>query len=253
MQIRCLIFLTGILFLVFIIPESIAAGDDTIYEGTVVDSLTSRPLPFVHILNESTRRGYITDSTGKFRIPWNNGDTLVFISLGYLGKVVIADSLPQMISIVPRSYKIEEVSIESYRTYDQFKRDFLEIKPEKGPQIEGLPKGKPIDVPLLLDTNHISSPAFLVLHPFSFLYYNFSKEEKSKRKVFYLERRQGEQLIVERKFNREIVHRITGLDGDELTNFIGFCNFSHQFLYESTEIEIVKKIYENFEIYSKSE
>ena len=224
-------------------------GDETVHEGTVVDSSNGRVLPFVQILNESTRRAYITDSTGKFYIPCKNGDTLVFICLGYYGKVVITDSLFRVVSLLPRSYNIEAVSIESYRSYDQFKRDFLKIELDKGPQIEGLPDGKAIDVPILLDTNYIHSPAFLVMHPLSYLYYNLSKEEKSKRKVFYLERRQGEQLIVEKKFNREIVHRITGLDGDKLTNFIGFCNFSHQFLYKSTELEIVKKIHEKYEVY----
>ena len=231
-----------LLFPVNFLKAGINQNNDTLQESVIVDSVTGRSISFVHIVNESTRRGYITDSTGKFKIRCKKGDTLVFISLGYLGKVVIVDSLPHQISLVPRTYKIDEVSIESYRSYNQFKKDFLELEAEKAPEIQGLPKGKPIDIPVLLDTNHINSPAFLVLHPLSYLYYKFSKEEKSKRKAFYLERQAGERVIIERKFNREIVSRITGLEDEELTNFIGFCNFSHPFLFEATELEIVKEI-----------
>jgi len=220
-----------------------------IWKGIVVDSVTDSPLSFVHILNESTRRGYISDSSGKFSIECSSGDTLVFISLGYLGKVIIVDILEQEVQLVPRIYSIDEVSIQTYRSYEQFRHDFLKVQPEKDLEIKGLPRGKPIDVPVLLDTNQIQSPAFLLFHPLSFLYYNFSKEEKSKRKAFYLERRKGEEIVVQGKFNREIIHQITGLEGDDLTNFIGFCNFSHEFLYESTELEIVNKIYEKFDAY----
>lgn len=253
MQIRYSIILLGFLICHILFTANKKANDNNIQQGKVVDTLTGCPLPFVQILNESTRKGYITDSTGKFRIPCKNGDTLVFISLGYLGKVVIADTSLHTVFLKQRTYNIDEVSIQTNRSYEQFKRDFLEIEPEKSLRIEGIPEGKPIDIPILLDTNYIQSDAFAILNPISFLYYKFSKEEKSKRKAFYLKRQEGERLVIDKKFNREIVHRITGLGGDELTNFIGFCNFSHKFLYEATELEIVNKIYEKFEIYKTLE
>ncbi len=241
--------LASLLFLVILLSAGTNKGDQHMQEGIVVDSVTGRPISFTHIVNESTRTGYITDSAGKFQIHYKKGDTLVFVSLGYLGRVMIVDSLPHQISLIPRTYKIDEVSVETYRSYNQFRKDFLEIELEKDPEIEGLPKGKPIDIPVLLDTNELSSPAFLILHPLSYFYYRFSKEEKSKRKAFYLERQAGERLQIEKKFNRDIVTRITGFENEELTNFIGFCNFSHPFLLEATELEIVAKINERFKVY----
>lgn len=241
-----LLYLVGIILPAILFSASKESGDQMMQEGFVIDSSTGQPISFVHILNESTRRGYITDSTGKFQISIKHGDTLVFISLGYMGKVIIVDSLFHDVSLLPRTYKIDEVSIQGIRSYEQFKRDFLQIELEEKRKIQGLPEGKPIDIPILLDTNYIHSDAFLVFHPLSYLYYNFSKEEKSKRKVFYLERREGEQIIIDRKYNRNLVHKITGLEGDELTNFIGFCNFSHQFLLYATELDIVNKINEKF-------
>lgn len=243
------IFLFGIAVVTILFVTGAIQEEEMIYEGFVVDSLTGHKLPFVHILNESSRVTYITDSMGKFRIACRGGDTLAIISLGYLGRVVIVDSLQKAIALVPRSYKIEEVRVQTYRSYDQFKKDFMDAAPHKEKKIEGLPEAKPIDIPILLDTNIISSPAFMVFHPLSYLYYNFSKEEKSKRKAYYLKRQEGERLIIEKKYNRDIVQRITGLEGDDLTNFIGFCNFDHTFLFESTELEIVRKIYEKLAVY----
>ena len=235
--------------LVMFVTTGTTASNEIMQDGIVIDSVTGTPIPFVHILNESSRKGYISDSAGEFHVALNRGDTLVFISLGYMGKVIIADSSLKTVLLLPRAYKIDEVSIQSIRSYEQFKRDFLQIEPEKEKKIEGLPEGKPIDIPILLDTSYIKSDAFLVLHPLSYLYYNFSKEEKSKRKVFYLKRQEGEKIIIDRKYNRSIVSEITGLEGDELTNFIGFCNFSHQYLLYATELEIVNKIGEMLIVY----
>lgn len=253
MHIYFKLFGTGVLQLIILTTINGIKADEMIQEGMVVDSLSGKPVPFVHILNESSRRGYITDSLGKFSIRTELGDTLAFISLGYLGKVVIVDTLLPVIKLMPRTYDIEEVSIEDYRSYKQFQNDFLNLEVENEEEIQGLPKGKPIDIPVLLDTNYLANDAFMIFHPVSYLYYKFSKEERSKRKAFYLKRQEGEQLVIEKKYNRDIVHHITGLEGEELTNFIGFCNFSHKYLFESTELEIVIRIYEKFEEYKSGE
>jgi hypothetical protein len=230
----------------------------TSVEGLVIDSLTGKGIPYVQIFNESIRENATTNLSGYFKLTGSKNDTLVFTALGYLGKVWIPstkiDGAVSTILMARRVYDIEPVKIVTLPgSYKDFKKTFLEIKPEQGLIIDGLPNRYiPKLVSELLDTSIISTTSFFLMHPVSYLWYNYSKEEKSKRKVLYLQQEQKEQVAINQKFNRELVHRITELKENELTAFINFCNFSHLFLYNSTDYEIVEAIHKKFEEYKNS-
>lgn len=223
------------------------------YSATILDTTNRNCLPFVYIFNESQRVGTISDSTGSFKIKAATGDTLALISLGYLGKrIILSENSPtgkHPIFLQPRYYEIAEVKIVLPRTYEQFKKALLELEPEEPFTIAGLPNTKQREIPLLLDTNYLQSTGFAISSPISYLYYNFSKEEQSKRKVQYLTKEEREQVRIDKKFNRELIQRMTGLVGEEITDFIVFCNFSHKYLYEATELEILMRIDQKFKAY----
>ncbi len=216
--------------------------------------MTGQSIPYADIYNESARKGIFTDSSGLFRIHVRVGDTLVIQSMGYFGKVYViherVSNTIETLELCSQLYELGEIQIDLPHSYKEFQKRFLEIEPERGLQIEGLPKAKIQDIPSLLDTNYLNSNHFAIFSPINYLYYKYSKEEKSKRKVFYLERQKREQLIIDKKYNLEMIEQITGLKGDEITDFMAFCNFSHQFLYEATDLEIVQEINRKYTTYS---
>jgi hypothetical protein len=226
----------------------------TTIEGIVIDSLTNQVIPYAQIFNESTRESTISSISGIFKIPGLKSDTLIITALGYYGKVWIVNPKNktdiEKVVLTRRIYEIEPVKINNISpSYKEFKKSFLEAKPDQGLIIDGLPRAIPKLVPDLLDTNIISSTAFFLVHPVSYFYYNFSKEEKEKRKVLYVKQEEKEQVVINQKFNRELVFKLTGLEGDDLTAFINYCNFSHKYLYNSTDYEIVEAIHRKFEEY----
>jgi hypothetical protein len=105
-----------------------------------------------------------------------------------------------------------------------------------------LPVHNKYKTPVLLDTNIVLSAGFRIMHPVSGFYYKYSKVEKSKRKVWQLQQQEMKQARVDEKFNRQLVSKETGLTGKNLTNFIGFCNFKFNFLFESSPYEILQAI-----------
>ena len=225
-------------------------------QGIVIDSLSGQAIPDVQVFDECARETTVSDFTGHFKISCTKNDTLVFTALGYLGKVWLPSIENKReitkIMMIKRIYDIEPVRISTFPgTYNQFKKAFLDTKPDQGLIIYGLPRPVPKMVPYLLDTNIISTTGFFLNHPISYFYYNFSKEEKSKRKVLYLKQEQKEQVVINQKFNRELVHRLTGLEGENLTEFIGFCLFTHIFLYKATDYKIVEAIHKKYEEYQK--
>ncbi len=227
-----------------------------ILHAKVIDCNNGRAIPYVDIFNESQRMGLYADSIGMFMIKVRVGDTLVLQSLGYISSVYIISkyntNILDTLDLCPQIHDIGEVQIQLPHSYEAFKHQFLEIEPERRFRIEGLPEPKIIDIPALMDTNYLNSTAYAVFNPIDYLYYKYSKEEKSKRKVFYLERQKREELIINEKYNRGLIQEITGLKGDSITDFMFYCSFDHKFLYEATPLEIVQEIDMKFKEYSEN-
>ena len=224
-----------------------------LFIASVIDFTSSQNIPYTEVFNERSRTGVMADSTGLFLIFVLPGDTLIFQGMGYLGRVCLVEQIitnvQDTIELCPQAYELGEVSLNFSRSYEQLKHEFLTIKPDRGLEIEGLPKAKIQDIPALLDTNYLNSNGFAIFHPISYPYYMYSKEEKSKWQVFYLERQKREQLLIDKKYNCELIEKMTGLKGDAITEFMDYCTFSHKFLYKAAELEIVEMIDKKFREY----
>jgi len=249
-------FLIVVTFLCISIPNALPQHvlKDFNFTCTVNDALSNRPVAFCHIFNESRRHGFIADSLGKSHSIVYPGDTLVFIALGYLGKTYIIqldDTIPTKIRLTPRTYEIEAVTIGIPRTYSELKEAILAVDVDKGKPMSELPEYNPYIRPQLLDTNVLNKAGFMIMHPVSGLYYRFNKEEKSKRMVRYMQEQELKQSTVDAKYSREFVTELTGLTGTDLNNFIGYCNFSFNYLYEATPLEIVEAIYSRYDEFKK--
>lgn len=224
------------------------AQDSTIRVFTyqLIDNNTLDSIPYAHIYNESRRYGAIADSTGSFNIKASTGDTLVLLALGYLGTYYQVNSIDSVtitqLKMLARNYTIDEVSIVAPQSYEQFQQKFLNEVPVEEKIIPQLPSYNKYKTPYLLDTNITHTVGFMIFHPVSGLYYRFSKVEKSKRKVWYAKQQELRQQEVDEKFNRALVTEITGYTGDELTQFIAFCNFTFNYLLETSPLDIILAI-----------
>ena len=226
---------------------SLVGQDNFFYlKGKVLDISNQDPVPYCHVYNESRRKGKITDTSGVFFIQASVGDTLAFLSMSFLGHTYIVKEADKtrlaQFMLRPRYYEIEEVEFTMPGTYQGFQEKFLEIDPQKNKPMKELPKYNPYIRPKLLDTNYIYSGSFRVWHPVSGFYYKHNKEEQSKRKVRHLQEQQLLQPIVDAKYNKGIVSQATGFVGDTLLNFILYCSFSFNYLYESTQYEILLEV-----------
>lgn len=241
-----ILFFQLIVFLTCQIAVNQEQSGDFVLHGILLTAETSRPVALCNVFNETKRTANISDTNGTFNMLVSIGDTLIITALGYYGKTFKVLSIhrntkvPIYLNI--RSYEIDELRFSMPRTYSGFKKAFLEVEPEKDLPMAELPRYNPYIRPKLLDTNYIYSRSFKIFHPISGFYYNNNKEEQSKRKVRYLQEQQLHQAEVDAKYNNEIIQRITGFSGDTLMNFNLYCSFSFNYLYMSTELEIVEEI-----------
>jgi hypothetical protein len=225
--------------------------------GSIIDDSTGQKIAFAQLYNESRRIGYITDSAGNFRIPALKGDTIVVSALGYLGKVIIIDGsyyrTGVSIELSPQAFEIGEVSIITFSDYEDFKKQFLALQlPHTKTDIlrenlatlarqagrEGAYE-KAVSDALSRSNKDFASVSIPIPSRYDIQMQHYNEVLKKEER----------QRVIDKKYNRDIIFRVTRLPEDEITQFIGFCNFSEQYLYSATPYEILVSIEEKFKKY----
>lgn len=203
--------------------------------GLVRDSATNEILTGTHVRNISSDKLAITDAYGKFRLPAMPGDTLVFSNVGYqmLGWVTREEwfekELMEFLLPVDTIY-LEEVVIADFPEYQRFKQIIVETQPvDTSFWYHGVEKPEMQEY-TVLEKKQYNHPLFIAQHPISFLHHKISKKEKEKRKMQSIDKRSVVVTKAQQKFDRYWVAEMTQLEGDELTDFIGFCKFTPEYL-----------------------
>lgn len=202
--------------------------------GKVVDKLAGEDLADVSVRNISAGLLGTTNASGIFKIPGKPGDS---VSLSYIGyqtiTVVLSDSIfaedELMFFLQPEVTYLEEVTITKFPEYADFKQEILQTNPDSE-------VFQPYGVPLVaIKPEDRLNASLKASGPFSALHKTFSKKAREQKKVkkLYAEKEHYDKAI--KKFNRQWVSENTGLEGDLLTSFMAYCNFSYAFLAKSPE------------------
>ncbi len=125
--------------------------------------------------------------------------------------------------------------------YPNFKKKFLALDIKDNVPDLHLPKAKG-GTPKMLNPDFIGSLGFLINSPISFFYYNFSKEEQSRRKFYALNADLPNRRCIDAKYNKEKVQLWTGLKDEELTEFVLYCDFDDSFLSKASEYDLIEKV-----------
>jgi hypothetical protein len=231
---------------------------DTIllFSGRIINEQTGTPIKFAHIINQTWSHLAISDTLGYFRIRVRLNDLLIITSIGfydlpiYIYDSIIAENRLHIYHMIPKIYSLPGVNVLRLGTYEQFKYNFLNLQlpqpehPASTLVLQDIEKG--------IDTLGITEPASIG-SPITAIYNLVSKEGKSLRKLKKLKEEEEFWKQVEYKYNPEMLGRITGLQGPELFEFINFCNFSHKFVLESSEYEIIEKVLDKLKEYREQE
>ncbi len=215
--------------------------------GKLVDAEDDAPIPQAHIRNLSTSLGTVSNFSGEFQMKMDLGDTLLVSCVGYqsIGFIVAEEwqeSDNILIEMIRDTILLEELTITRLPNETIFKQRILEYQPnDTSLEIVGLQKPARGPNPLLRD-DHVKSLGFAVNHPISFIYHNFSKKAKEKRKMHEIDGNRFRNHEIQQKFNRQYVGELTGLKGDTLTNFILYCDFDKEWLFKTDQYMIAETI-----------
>ncbi|MFZ5939424.1 MAG: hypothetical protein ACOYXB_02515 [Bacteroidota bacterium] len=244
--------------LMTLVPLQAQLFEPEYFRGRIIDDSTGNRVSWVNIFNESRREWYTSDGEGRFNLPLKGNDTLVFRAMGFLGKVVIVDATMSdsftVVRMAPRYYEIGEVAIRAFRSYEDFKQEFKtyrvqpteqEIMRESFASMAASEGKAAFEEKVIEETIKNSGQYTIATVPI------LSKEDKFM--IRYNKRMEEEEVQrqIDKKYNREIIARVTGLPEDEITDFMVFCNFSTAYLTRATELQIIELIRDKLALYLK--
>lgn len=212
--------------------------------GQVADSSSGEGLANVQVLNFRVRGGTMTNISGKFSIQADPADTLTFKLLGYEERKIPVKELmdgkeDQKIALKVIRYAIPEVQVRGKAI------DHLDL---------GL-GGKENPLPSELRSEDFASkPSALsaVFRPLAFMHYKLSKSEKEKRATLAAIYSERDWQILSLVYNKEIIQKLTSLTGEDLDDFMVYCNAYSDFKVNATTYEVYKTIKDLFEEYKKT-
>jgi hypothetical protein len=256
MRLGILFVMVNILFLIQLrmhaqSPDSLFLLSAVVYDDSFV------PVPATHVINLSTHQGDVSDSLGIFTLPVRFSDTLLIRNIAFHDTLVpvMQIRINLVIRIKRRRYELQEARVFKWgATYGDFRAAIIEMPVQQtlGASM-GLPQQDPDKVPMEMDEQAIKSAGLLLSSPISFFYYNFSKQAKSERKVYWLQKNQGKHDMFNAIVNAENISHITGLAGEKLQKFQAFllrrmvCNFN------CSELAIYKEIHGLWTVYQEME
>jgi len=222
-----------------------------VFSGKIIDDSLGVALASVHLWNESTRKGSISDDSGAFSIRVKNRDTIVFSAIGYDSYVmVVSPSLIEagFVRLKPRTYEIDEVVIRRFSSYESFIYQAVHLDlPE--PEIEETREYiQAISTAAALEADRERAIKEKV-ERFGYTIPLGKGVDPAKAFKEKMIRQKEREQIIHAKFNRELVGDITHLEGDELTRFIALCDFSEDYLYETELYTIIQDLYAIFHDY----
>ena len=206
--------------------------------GFVKDSSTQEKLIGAHVQNLTSHKLTIVDEFGEFRMPVQLGDTLRISSVGYqvLGWIAedswFSENFVEFLLPIDTIY-LQEVVIGEFPEYSRFKQIIVDTQP-KDTQFWYHGVAQPVMKEFnVLEKKALNNPIYMATHPISFLHNSFSKKAKEQRKMQQINKRKNIVNQARSKFTREWVAEVTQLEGDELTEFIAYCNFTPEYIAET--------------------
>ncbi|MDR2972354.1 MAG: hypothetical protein LBU83_10565 [Bacteroidales bacterium] len=247
-----------LLLLFLFLPFISFSQEDILLKGNVFDGVSFFPIAEANIYNFNIKKYSFTDKEGNFDILTHLGDTII-ISKSIYKPILIKiteEIIKKGIIEIPLYFKVivlKEVSVYALpSTYEGFKKDFINIvftdifKKIENTNLTQLDlinaeykaRGGP---------NILRNTGFA--NPISWLYDRFSKKKKMERLYQELVENQNDVDNLHLKYNREIVTSLTGLEGEELLDFMTFCKFSYYDLVRWEPEFIISKIKTRFNDY----
>jgi hypothetical protein len=232
-------------------------GQRILISGNVYDGLTFYPIQEANIYNFTTKKYTFSDSKGNFRLEVKDNDTII-VSKSIFKQVLLFVSEKDIkiekidIPLYFKAITLKEVTVYAITpNYKQFVQDVVKTPL---PDIYSYVEGAKLTEMDLMNIKYAQGPPNILSgtpagSPITYLYQKYNKKYKNIQLAKELNELQEEVDQVPNKYNRDLVSEITGLNGDQLLEFMMFCRFSYYDIIKMSPEEIIMEIRKKFSDY----
>ncbi len=214
----------------------------------LIDMATQKPVPYASVRILGTKRGLVADSNGFFTLVISQRDTLKITSIGYHDYIYIKDPAKQtsyyeVVQMRSKIFELSAVQIMAKRNKDlnnPMVRWEYKAKFQPKVWLFYTPTGEPPEAPSLMS-------------PISYLYDRFSRRGKDARKLRDMVAERARRKRHMQRYNSVKVQEWTGIQDDEIQEFMKFCPMPDCFLEEASDFEIVEKTFRCLEDFDNRE
>lgn len=239
-----------LLFIILILTANLAFAQTTI-KGKLYSSQDSLPIEGAHIINTTQAKMATSSASGVFILEAKSGDTVVISNINFNSKQFIIPDREELIFWMnPAEIQLKEVIVNNIpKSQAEFKKNLIDMPMQDDGKfipfgmIPAQPMGK---VPKNYDPNYTNSLGYAINKPVSFIVKKLSKKHKAEKKYYEIVATQGSTILAHKKYNRELVSSLTGLEEQELTEFIDFLDLDNSFIRNASEYEIATRIINEF-------
>lgn len=195
-------------------------------KGIVTEPDSVTPMPFVYVINATTGQGQMSDGNGRFVVIANDRDSIIFSFVGYVRLKISAAKLykgfykESKVVMVETAYKLNQVIVSDFK-----------LKPYEKDYMKRVIQGSKTSV-----INAMESPI-------SALYMQFSQKGKEQRKLAKIFEEIFIQEEVAKKFNAEILRKLTGDEKIDFEKFRKYCYYlSNDFIINHDGYELYYRV-----------
>jgi hypothetical protein len=228
-----------------------------IYTGNIIDGFSFFPIKEANIYNYSTKNYCFSDEKGFFSIEVSLNDTLIVSKSIFRQLMIVIDQEKfnkgkEEIPLYFKAIVLKEVTIFAITpSYNQFIKEVVHTQlPDYYTSIVG----SRLTTQDFMNNKYAKGDYNLLNNtpmgsPISYFYEKYNKKHKNIMLAKELNQLQDEVDKVPAKYNRELVSNITGLEDEELLNFMMYCRFSYYDIIKMTPEQIIMSIRIKFSDY----
>lgn len=204
--------------------------------GQVFTTMQDRAYYDLMVVNKRTRSGTFGNADGSFTVRAWRTDTLLIGSVGHRTAIItMADSLPKaqyriQVRLEPLMVQLAEVEILPERTLREIQKDIEKLGYK--------------------ESDYRVSKVDAFQSPITFLYQEFSRRERSKRMVAYLENEDRKRELLRELLVKYVAYDIINLHDEAFDDFIDFCAVPDEVIKGLSQYEFLVWVKKKYELYS---
>jgi len=222
--------------------------------GIVQSSKDGLSIEGAHIVNISKNEIAISSQLGNFKIVGEKGDTLIVSNINYIKRQFIVNTKDRIsILLTPNLIQLDEVIVSNLpKTANDFRKKLIAMPMQDNGKFlpYGMKPAKPrSEIPPLYNRSLNSGVGYVITNPLKSITRKLSSEFQEKVKYYAIKADEDDKIKRDKKYNRELVASLTGLEGDQLSDFINYLKLENSFVDNSTQYEIVERIQKELKEY----